>query len=131
MINLFKVIGFTIKWGGSLTVIYINHIVLVETGKELDLIGLMVAVGIILSFVHYVDNRVKIWDIQDKNKIFRISWENGKGILIALLLTWGLYTVEDNLPRLQWTATLITACFIIGYVFTLLGNIKQNKKASI
>lgn len=125
MRNLFKVIGFIIKWGGSLTVIYINHIVLVDTGKELDWVGLLVAVGIIISFVHWVDGRVKVWDIQDKNKIFRLSWNNGKSILVAIILTWTLYTVENNLPKLQWTATLITGCFIIGFVFTLLGNIKK------
>ena len=125
MSNIFKVLGFVIKWGGSLTVIYINHIVLVENGKELDLIGLLVVTGIILSFVHYVDGRVKIFDIQDKHKVFRISWNNGKSILTVLIITWGLYTVEDNLPKLQWTATLISACFIVGYVLTLLGNLKK------
>ena len=125
MSNIFKVLGFVIKWGGSLTVIYINHIVLVENGKELDLIGLLVVTGIILSFVHYVDGRVKIFDIQDKYKVFRISWNNGKSILTVLIITWGLYTVEDNLPKLQWTATLISACFIVGYVLTLLGNLKK------
>ena len=125
MSNIFKILGFVIKWGGSLTVIYINHIVLVENGKELDLIGLLVVTGIILSFVHYVDGRVKIFDIQGKHKIFRISWNSAKSILVALIITWGLYTVEDNLPKLQWTATLITACFILGYVFTLIGNLKK------
>lgn len=125
MANMFKILGFLVKWGGSLTVIYINHIVLVENGKELDLVGLLIVVGIILSFVHYVDGRVKIFDIQDKHKVFRLSWNNGKSILVALILTWGLYTIEDNLPKLQWTATLITGCFILGFVLTLLGNLKK------
>jgi hypothetical protein len=130
MSKIFKFIGFLFSWVGIFAIIYINHIVLVETTKEIDIFGLLIGLGAILGFVKMVDERIKVWDIQNRNKIFRISWTNGKKILLGICITWVLYTVEDDLPQLQWTATLICASLIIGYIFTLIGNLIDKKRVA-
>jgi hypothetical protein len=126
MSKLFKLLGFLVMWGGSLSVLYINHVVLVE-GAELDTFGFLVTLVIIFTFIKWVDGKVKVWEIQDKYTIFRLCWTNGKRILIAGLGTWLLYVVEDNITKLQTSALLITSCFVIGFVLILLGNLKIKK----
>lgn len=127
MSKLFKLIGFFIKWIGSLTVLYINHIVLVEEGSELDMFGFLVSIIIVLSFIRWVDGRVKVWDIQNRHITFRLVWNHGKQILLVGCITWMLFSVENNLGKLKTTGLLITSCFFIGFIFTLLGNLKIKK----
>ena len=121
--------GFIISWFGSLAILYINHIVLTEAGSELDMFGFLVSIVIVFSFVKWVDKRANIADIQGKYKLARLTWNNGKRIVTAGLLTWLLFVVEDNVGKLQMTGMLITACFVVGYLFTLWGNL-INKKAT-
>ena len=127
MSKLFKLLSFLITWGGSLAVLYINHIVLVEEGTELDMFGFLVTIIIVLSFVNWVDGRVKVWDIQNRYKLFRIAWSSGKRILIAGGFTYLLFSIENNLPKLQTSALLITMCFVVGFVLSILAEIKIKK----
>lgn len=119
-------IGAIITWCGSLSVLYINHVVLVE-GAELDTFGMLVTLVIIFTFIKWVDGKTKVWEIQKEFKIFRLIWTNGKRILVAGLGTWLLFVVEDNIGKLQTSALLITSCFVIGFIFTLLGNFRKKK----
>ena len=125
MKKILLVLGFLFSWISPFIVIYLNHIVAVEATTEVDLFGLLLALAFIIGFIKWVDNKCKVWEIQDRYKLFRVNWSNGKKIIIAIGLTWILHTVEDDLPKIQWSAVLITISMCIGYVLTLLGNIKK------
>jgi hypothetical protein len=125
--KLFKVIGFIISWLAPFGVIFINHVILEETQYDVDMFGLILVLALVIGIIKYIDGRVTVWDIQDKNKTFRIIWNNSKKILLAIGLTWILFTVENSMDKIQLSGILISICFIVGFVFTLLGNIKKKK----
>lgn len=124
MSRLFKTLGFIVGWIAPFVVIYINHVVVVD-GYDVDMFGIILVLALIVGLVKWVDKKVELMEIHNTSKVFVLCWKQGKKILVALLLTWMLFTVEDNLPKLQLTGTLITLCFIGGFVLTLLGNIKR------
>jgi hypothetical protein len=127
MSNFFKVLGFLFGWIAPFVVIYFRHVVIVD-GYDVDMFGLLLILGLIIGFVKWVDNKIELWEIHKEKRMFILSWKNGKKILTVAILVWVLFTIEDNLPKLQWTSLLILFCFITGFVFTLLGNITRKKK---
>ena len=127
MWRILKAIGFIIGWLGAFAVVYVNHVMLVDAGYDVDMFGLLLILVITISIIKSVDKKVEVWTIQDKNKTFIIVWTNAKKILIAIFLTWILYTIEDDIVKIQWSGVLITACFIVGFVFSLLGELARQK----
>jgi hypothetical protein len=128
MFKLFKVIGFIFSWLLPFGVIWVNHIVLEDASWDVDMFGLVVVLIMAIGLIKYIDKKTEVWEIQDRNKIFRLSWGNGKKIVISIALTWLLFTIEDDLSKMQTSAIGITICLVIGFVFTLIGNLKQRKK---
>lgn len=128
MSKLFKLLGFILSWFAPFGVVYFNHVVTVD-GYDVDMFGLLLILALVIGFMKYIDGRVEKWDIRNEHKVFRINWSNGKKILLVLGLTWVLFTIEDSLPKLQLSAILISISFVLGWFFTLLGNLRrQNKK---
>ena len=128
MFRLFKVIGFIFSWIIPFGVIWLNHVVLEDKSWDVDLAGLVLLLALGIGLLKYIDKKVDVWEIQDRHKIFRINWSGGKRIVMAIGLTWLLLTMEDTLPKMQTSALIITLCFVVGFVFTLLGNLKQKKE---
>ena len=126
--NIFKILGFIFSWIAPFSVIYINHVYLADAGFDVDMFGLLFVIGLLFGLMKYINDKCKVWEIQNVHSMFRLNWNNGKKIIITVILTWGLYTIEDNLSKMQWTAVLISGCFIVGWLLSLLGNIKHNKK---
>jgi|LGVF01.2.fsa_nt_gb hypothetical protein len=124
-----KVLGFIASFLAPFVVVYVNHVVVVD-GYDVDMFGILLVLGLIVGLVKWVDKKVDLMEIHNTSKVFVLCWKQGKKILVAVLLTWMLFTVEDNLPKLKVTSVLITLCFIGGFVLTLLGNIKIKKKAT-
>ena len=125
---LFKILGFIFSWISIFVIVYVNHIALADEQFDVDLFGLLLVMGGLIGIIKWVDNKCKVYEIQDKNKMFRVNWNNGKRVIMIISFTWILFTIEDNLPKMQLSALLITFSFIIGYVFTILGNIKKSIK---
>lgn len=123
--KFFKVLGFICSWLLPFVVVYVNHVVLVDSSFDVDMFGLIILLGLVIGLVRYIDGRVEKWDIRNEHKIFRINWGNGKKIIMAVAVTWILYTIEDDLTKIQWSGVLITLSFVLGWAFTLLGNIKK------
>ena len=128
MRNVLKVLGFIFSWLAPFVVIYVNHIVLVDKTFDVDMFGLLLALALLIGLIKWIDNKCKVWEIQDRNKMFRHNWLSGKKIILASVLTWVLYTIEDDLGKMQWSGVLVTICFIIGWFLTMLSNIKRYKK---
>ncbi|NOQ50466.1 MAG: hypothetical protein GQ557_02215 [Mycoplasmataceae bacterium] len=124
MSKIFKILGFIVGWFAPFVVIYINHVVVVD-GYDVDMFGLILVLALLVGMIKWVDKKVELMEIHNSSKIFVLCWKQGKKILLAIGLTWILFTVENNLPKLQLTALLITLCFVGGFVLTLLGNIKK------
>lgn len=122
---LFKIIGFIFTWIFPFGVVWVNHIILTEKKYDVDMFGLMLVLALLLGLLKFFENKMKIWEIQNKKRLLRVHWSNLKRVFLAVMLTWVLYTIEDNLPKMQWTAVLISASFILGWLFTTLGNIKK------
>ena len=126
--NLFKALGFIIGWVAPFGVIYVNHVYLADAGFDVDMFGLIFIIVLVFGVLKLLDRKTKVWEIQNIHKMFRLNWSNGKKVVLVLILTLGLYTIEDNLPKMQWSAVLISFCFIVGWVFSMIGNIKEYKK---
>lgn len=131
MWKLFKFLGFVIGWIAPFGVIYVNHVVLVESGYDVDMFGLFLVLIIAIAFLKFVDKKVEVWEIQDKHKVFILNWKSGKKILIAIFLTWILYTIEDDMVKIQWSGVLISGCFVIGWFLSLTGELIKNKGNTI
>ena len=99
----------------------------VDSTFDVDMFGLLIILGLAIGLVRYINGRVEKWDIRNEHRIFRINWNNGKKMLIAGAMTWMLYTIEDDIVKIQWSAVLISAAFILGWLFTLIGNIRIKK----
>jgi|LGOV01.1.fsa_nt_gb hypothetical protein len=127
----FKILGAIFSWLAPFAVVYVNHVVLEDSSFNVDMFGLLIILGLAIGLVRYINGRVEKWDIRNEHRIFRINWNNGKKILMAVALTWVLYTIEDSMDKIQWSGVLISASFILGWVFTLLGNLKKDKKKSL
>lgn len=125
---LLKILGFIFSWIAPFGVIYVNHVILEETQYNVDMIGLLIIVALVIGFIKYIDGRVEKWDYRNEHKIFRLNWNNGKKVFMLGILVWSLFTIEDNLTKLQWSSILILISFILGWLFTLLGNLKSTKK---
>ena len=125
MIYFLKTLGFIFGWLAPFGCIYVNHVVLIDGGYDVDMFGLLLVLALIIGFVKWVDKKVEVWTIQDKQRVFVLIWNNSKKILLAISLTWILYTIEDDIAKIQITALLISACFVIGFVFSLLGELKH------
>jgi hypothetical protein len=125
MRKLFKVLGFVFSWLTPFGVIYVNHVVLEEAQYNVDMFGLLIVLGLFIALVKYIDGRVEKWDIRNEHKAFRINWSNGKKLFLMIGLTWGLFTIEDSLGKLQLSAILMSISFGLGWLFTLIGNIKK------
>lgn len=122
---IFRILGFVASWFFPFAVVYVNHVILVDSTFDVDMFGLIILLGLVTGLIRYIDGRVEKWDIRNEHKIFRINWGNGKKIIMAVALTWLLYTIEDDIIKIQWSAVLITASFVLGWFFTLIGNIKK------
>ena len=122
---IFKILGFLCSWLLPFAVVYVNHVVLVDSTFDVDMFGLLIILGLAIGLIRYINGRVEKWDIRNEHRIFRINWNNGKKIIIAGAMTWVLYTIEDDIVKIQWSAVLISAAFILGWFFTLIGNIKK------
>lgn len=127
MWKLFKVLGFIFNWLCPFGVVYINHVAYVSAGYDTDMLGLLMVVVLLISLLKWIDNKCKVWEIQDRHKMFRLNWSSFKKIVLIGLIAWGSYTIEDSLPKIQWTLVLITSCFVVGWFFSFIGNIKKNK----
>ena len=128
MKKLLKFLGFVVTWVFSFIVIYLQHIAFVEGGREVDMFGLLLLIAIVLGFIRWVENKIKVWEIQDKHRVFILNWKSGKRIIAIGMLTWVLFTIEDDLGKMQTTALLISICFTIGWVLSLLGNLPKKVK---
>ena len=106
-----------------------QHVAFVEGSKKSDMFGVLIIIVVIFNIVRVIEKRITVWDIQDKHKVFILNWKNGKRILIVTLLTWVLFTVENNLIKIQNTSLMILACFIIGWILSLIGSLRQSKES--
>ena len=129
--KILKVLGFVFSWLAPFAVVYVNHVVLVDSSFDVDMFGLVIILGLAVGLIRYIDGRVEKWDIRNEHKIFRINWNNGKKIAMAIAMTLLLYTIEDDLSKIQWSGVLISASFLLGWLFTLLGNLKNDKKRDL
>jgi ABC-type xylose transport system permease subunit len=120
MSKVFKVLGFAFTWLAPVAVIYRNHVVLVN-GYDVDMFGLLFILVMVIAFIKWVDKKVELWNIQERNKIFILNWTSAKRLLLASGMTWVLFTIEDDLPKIQVSGLLISICFLIGWIFSLWG----------
>ena len=122
---LFRILGFIFSWLVPFGIVYINHVAFNEGGWDTDMFGLLLVMALAIGLIRYIDGRVKTWDIQNRNKIFIHNWTNLKKIVIIVFLTWVLYTIEDDLSKMQLSGLMVTCSFILGWFLTLLGLYKK------
>lgn len=121
MRKLFLFIGFVFSWIVPFGIVYINHVILANARYDVDMFGLLIILALVFGLIRMVDNKIEIWELNKEHRVFIINWRNSKKIILVLMLTWVLFTIEDDLGKMQLTALLITLSFIVGWIFTLLG----------
>lgn len=126
MFRLFNALGFAFSWLAPFGVIWINHIVLEDASWDVDMFGLLMVLALGIGLLKYIDKECEVWKIQNRYKLFRLNWANGKKIVIAFGFVWLLYTIKDDIDKMQLTALLIAICFTLGWLFSLLGSLKKN-----
>ena len=124
MKKVFKVFGFLFYYISPFVIVYLNHAVMVEGGIDVDVMGLLIVLIAVFGLYKWLEHKKNIREIQDKNKMFILCWNGFKRIGISVILYWLLITIDDNIAKLVLTAQLLTATFSIGFLFTVLGNIK-------
>ena len=80
--------------------------------------------GAVFGVYKYIEKRKNLNEIQDRNKMFIICWVGFKRVLSMIGLYWLLVTVDDNIDKLVLTVQLMTASFVLGFIFNVLGNKK-------
>jgi len=122
MRKTFKVLGFMFNFFSPFVIVYLNHAVLVEGGTDVDSLGLIVILFAVIGLIRYIEHKIKVYEIQDKNKMFLVVWNGGKRIVFAIGLWWLMITIEANVDKLVLTLQLLTVTFILGLFFNILGN---------
>ena len=119
MFRLLKLLSFMVGWLGAFLVVYLNHVVLVDGGYDIDLFGIIIIAFSVLMVLKRFDKTVDLWRIHKTNRKITIIYDNLKKIIIVVFLTWALYTIEDDIVKLQWSGVLISTCFIVGMLLSL------------
>lgn len=127
-INGYIVWGFIVGWVLPFIVIYRNHVFLKDGGYDIDLMGVLLVLFILGLIFKKFNKKVNLWQIHQTHRYTILFYENIKKILPAIGLTWILHTIEDDINKLQWSGVLISICFIVGFLLTILGYRKQTKK---
>lgn len=125
MRRFFKVLGFMFNFFSPFVIVYLNHAVLVEGGTDVDSLGLIVILFAVIGLIRYIEHKIKVYEIQDKNKMFLVMWNGSKRIVFAIGLWWLMITIEANVDKLVLTLQLLTVTFILGLFFNVLGNRKK------
>lgn len=125
MKKFFKVLGFLFYYASPFIIVYYNHAVLEDGGYNVDLVGLLIVLVAIFGVFKWLEHKKNIREIQDKSKMFIIIWNGFKRIGSSLLLYWLLCTINDNIAKLVLTIQLLTLTFVLGLIFTVLGNKKK------
>ena len=119
MFRLLKFLSLIVGWFGSFVVVYLNHVILIDGGYDIDLFGIIIIAFSVLMVLRRFNKTVDLWRIHKTNRKITIIYDSLKKILIAVFITWALYTIEDDIVKLQWTGVLISACFIGGMILSL------------
>ncbi len=124
MRKFWKVLGFLFNFLSPFIIVYLNHAVMVDGGIDVDVMGLLIVLIALFGLYKYIEHKKNVNEIQDKNAMFRVVWSGGKRILFSVVLWWLLITIDDNIEKLVITVQLLTATFIMGFIFNVLGNKK-------
>lgn len=130
MIKFLKLLAFIFSWIVPFTVVYVNHVVLTEAKISVDMFGLLIVLALLIGLVRKIDKKIELWEIHKEHKVFIINWKNSKKVMLMSILTWVLFTIDDNLGKMRVTALLIMFSFVIGWFLSVIANVKQNKKVT-
>ena len=97
MIKFLKLLAFIFSWIVPFTVVYVNHVVLTEAKISVDMFGLLIVLALLIGLVRKIDKKIELWEIHKEHKVFIINWKNSKKVMLMSILTWVLFTIDDNL----------------------------------
>jgi|LGVE01.1.fsa_nt_gb hypothetical protein len=123
--RIFRILGLLFTYVSPFIIVYLNHAVLVSGGTDIDTIGLIIVLGTFVGIIRFIEHKIKVYEIQDKNKMFLVMWNGSKRIVFAIGLWWLMVTIEANVDKLVLTLQLLTVTFMIGLFFNVLGNRKS------
>lgn len=109
-------------------IVFQFNVVLEDGGYNLNLFGLMFA--FILIFIGYkvLTKRINIWDIQNRNKAFRVVFSSIRTIVMIGGLWWIYETINLAYDKIHMTLMLTFFSVLVGVGFRLMALSKQYKK---
>ncbi len=106
-------------------IIAFRHLYNTEEGFNLTLIGWFLVIVMGFTYFRLVGKKVKVWDIQNANRMFVYNFYKIKTMLIVIL-TWFVFrALHGYYNEINGTLLLILASLVIGWVLGLILEIKK------
>ena len=129
MIRLLKVLSFIFSWFVPFGIVYVNHVALTESSYDVDMFGLLIVLAVLFTIIKRIENKIELWEIHKEHKVFILNWRNAKKVILLSGLTWFLFTIEDDMNKMQMSATLILITSVIGWLLMIIAMLLEKRKA--
>lgn len=122
---------------GFILFMYINPIIIVfqynvvleEGGYNLNFFGIMMAFILIGVAYKVLSKRINIWDIQNRNKAFRVIFSILKTLLLIGSIWWIFETINMAYDKIHMTLMLTFFSMLVGAGLRLLALRLEYKKS--
>ncbi len=127
--KVFDGIGLAFSKVVPFAVVLMNHVHHRDSGWNIHLIGWVIAVILIyFAFLKPMNEKVLVWDIKDKHKLFVLNYRHLRGVIVFGML-WVLWiSLSKNYETIYLTLMLIFFSLLTGWIFRILAYVYSNKE---
>ena len=124
----FNILSLTFFKVLPIVVVLRNHLHNTEQGWNVQLVGWFIIV-LILYFAWFkpMERKVKVWEIQDVNKLFVYNFQKLRVVMLFGMLWWLWIVLHQDYELIKETLFLVFLSVSIGWCFGFLG-VTTNKK---
>ncbi len=121
-----RVISFVLTKIVPLFIVLYNHLFYADGGLNVQLIGWLLGVIIVWRmYIKPMDEKVRVWEIQDKNDYFVFNYRHIKNIVFFGFIWWLWVILHSNYDSVYNTLALIFTSLVLGWIIGLYGIKKE------
>lgn len=110
-----RLLGFIVFYIVPIVIVFEYHII-VESGYNLDLFGILIMILLLIYFNGKLNKQIDVWKIQDKYARLR-EFINGMRVILISGGSWILWIkLNSQYEKIENTLALLTICFTIGFI---------------